>query len=841
VPLGRAPLSADHTVHLTRIWMWADTLSGGQLRGWSPTWFLGTPVGELYPVLGDMLVVGVRVASLGLLDWHQSYAIGLTLAFVIPAWAMLRVGRSLGLGPVPGLVAGALLLVDAGAYREGGWMYTMTFGVWPQHLSTGLTWLGLSELAIACTTEDDARVRRHIGAAALALGASLLAHPMAMLGIAIGGPLLVLVVGPRPLSNLRRTIPTALVGGALGVAVAAWWVLPMLQHRAWMASYGWMWQPLRWMAQEAAEGRWAQHMPTAVGTTIALGLLALAVAGGRRGRFFGAYALVLWLFAARDVLWWFRLDQLSEGFTHLQYQRFITAAKPGLWLAAGFAVGGAAHLARLAWTRRWPKPSIAGPLAAALGVAAAGLTGWMAIGTRQTMQEHHVGQVQLTRAPEPGPLDVAYPEVAQWLAERWAQREPGEFWRVTVVAPRNTHWFMDLPVLSGVPVYKQGFTPGDNFVHKPESARVEVLDAALVRYVIAPPRRGGRGGVVADFGDLRIIERPDAGQRPLAWLDGDGTVEVLEVADDGTPTRIRVTGTDGRTRLTLAVSGYPRWHVALDGVPLEGYEVPIFGDGAIATAADRRGTELRGGKAEGDDGTEPTLLAVDVSDGEVTISYRPRGVRDVVAGLVSLLAMALSIALIAPRGRDGGVGPRVTAAMKRLRPLGHPAVPLGLLALCSVWAWSHYAAARHEEDTRAVGRLLRGPVRVDGASAGMFKAGMLIRPAVVVDRRRGGPAQIELPQVRLGDALTGWLAIDDDAAKVRRNGSHRVRIEASTPEGVIVLQPDRPVPHQAGLRPIAIDTSQWSGQTVDLRVVVTSEGKSPPPLGFDLQLEAASP
>ena len=44
IPLGQMPLSADHTVHLTRTWMWAQELGSGNLRGWSPVWFLGTPV-----------------------------------------------------------------------------------------------------------------------------------------------------------------------------------------------------------------------------------------------------------------------------------------------------------------------------------------------------------------------------------------------------------------------------------------------------------------------------------------------------------------------------------------------------------------------------------------------------------------------------------------------------------------------------------------------------------------------------------------------------------------------------------------------------------------------------
>jgi hypothetical protein len=136
VPAGRMPLSADHTVHLTRITMFAEQLGQGRLRGWDTTWFFGTPVGELYPVLGDLVVVAIHGLGLGALSWPQAYALGLTVVFTTQGWAMLRVGRALGLGPVPGLVAALWLLADAGAYREGGWLYTVAYGVWPQALAT---------------------------------------------------------------------------------------------------------------------------------------------------------------------------------------------------------------------------------------------------------------------------------------------------------------------------------------------------------------------------------------------------------------------------------------------------------------------------------------------------------------------------------------------------------------------------------------------------------------------------------------------------------------------------------------------------------------------------------
>ena len=82
-------------------------------------WFFGTPVGELYPILGDYLVIVARIFSVGILDWPQAYAVGFTIAFLAQGWVLLRAGRTMGLGPWPGLVAAGLALLDVGSYREG--------------------------------------------------------------------------------------------------------------------------------------------------------------------------------------------------------------------------------------------------------------------------------------------------------------------------------------------------------------------------------------------------------------------------------------------------------------------------------------------------------------------------------------------------------------------------------------------------------------------------------------------------------------------------------------------------------------------------------------------------
>jgi hypothetical protein len=833
VPAGRMPLSADHTVHLTRIWMFAGELASGNLRGWSPVWFFGTPVGELYPVLGDLAIVLVRALSFGLLSWAQAYALGFSLVFVTQGWVMLRVGRALGLGPLPGLVAAFLVLGDAGAYREGGWEYTVLYGVWPQTLATSLTWLALAEIALAAQTEAVEKRRRRLAGAAAAVGAALLAHPMSMLSMALGVPLLVVMLGLWSRERLTRATTTGAITGVLGIMLAAWWLVPMLDHRAWMASYGWLWLPLDRMLLAAKKGHLAQNVPAAVTTACALGLVVVACVGSRFARFVGLYAIAAWVLASEDAVWSLRLDRISEGFTHIQYQRFVTLAKPGFFLMAGAVVGVAVQAGVAAWRRR---PRAVRAIALPMLAFATILIGWMAVDQTRVMKTRGVGRVQLVRATNLPELDQDYTALLEWLGERWTERD--RFFRATVHESRNAHWFMDAPVFSSTPLYKQGFTPGDNFVHKPEAGTPALLDRLQVRYVIGLRRQVRRGAdLVAELGAIKVFERHGWADRRVAWLDGPGTLELLE--DEPDRVRVRVRDSGNGTRLVFGIAGYPRWTLAGPDEAVEWFEVPAIGTGDVVTPADRRSGALRGGKAHGNDGTEPTLIAADVHDGEYTLDYRRRRSRDILASVLSLLGLVVVVSLSWPERRRGGV--RITrglaAVERRTRVLGHPLVLATFALIVTSQIAIRQARGRRAEATQAFGWLVEGRARASAMRPGFFKTDMLIRPAIRVQPRRRGPAAFEARDVPLDNVLHGWVAIDDDAAKVRGRGSHRLRIEVRhrADEAWTTLT-EQPVPHRPGRRLLAIPTDALAGSRVDLRIVVISTGDVPPALGFDFEL-----
>ncbi len=882
VPLGVMPMSADHTVHLTRIVLTAERLADhGALSGWEPTWFFGFPLGELYPQLGDLLILAIHTLGLGALDWPSAYALGFYVVFAIQGLVLIRVGRLFGLGPWPGLIAALLMLADAGFTREGGWMYTVYFGVWPQALATSLTYLGLGEIARALGWQsskvlaeelaeaparalDDGAGQRATVLAGICFGAALLAHPIALPSLAIGGLLILVTLVPRAPVPWRIGVARCVLAGLIGALLAAWWLVPMLQHKAWMASYGWLFAPLevmlRWLSED---GRWAQRMPAAVGFTALLGIGLASLGAGRVARFVALFAVVQWLLASDDAFWQLRLDRLSEGFTHIQYQRFLIGAKPGLFLCAGLAVIAPAGWARRLWLAREQTPSKWAAIGGALVLASisAGLAIWVIDDSRATIEEFEVGSVQTERVPGAPEFAAHYAEFLAWARAQWDAREHD--YRIAINTARNNHLFMDAPIWTATPQYKLGFTPGDNFVHKPESGRREVLDALGVRWIVGIDRSGrARPGEVARFGPI-WVRAHHGQQRGLAWLDGDGTLEIIEADLRGGLVRARVRDVRRGARVTFAIAGYPRWKLYVDGEPLEWYEEPVWGKGMPATISTREHGELRGGKARGDDGSEPTLIAAELpaglDDAELELRYDARGKLELFAELASLLGwLGVGLLLLRRESVDetegssrlrGGLR-RVTGATEaglrwletRLVTVVHPLTVCVLIPALLGAGIARWQQSAEREGPRLTAWVEAGAARVEHAKLGPLKTDMLIRPAVILRPRPGRPAIVELEVEELPDLLRGFAGLDDDQAQQNGRWSrHELRIDVRPRDaggagvGWSTIAKVS-VPHEPGRVKIAVETGQFAGRPVSLRIVDETRGKRLARLGINLDL-----
>lgn len=848
VPLGQAPLSKDHTVHLTRAWMWAQVLADGAPRGYSEVWFFGTPAGELYPILGDALVIAVRVLGLGLVSWHAAYAIAFTLVFVSQGWVMLRLARVCGLGVVGGVIAGTAVLVDAGAYREGGWVYTVEYGVWPQALANSMTYLALAEIIAALDAAEAQARTRAVVRAALAVAGAMLAHQISLPVLVLCCTLVLVVFGLRRRARFGEVAFVIAAAVGLGFALAAWWVLPMLSMRGWMVSYGWLWQPLQWMFDQALRGHLTQGMPAATGALVGFGLVAVAVRGSDGARAIVACGVVLWVWTSQDTLWRLRLDLFDRGFGQMQWQRFLIAAKPALFLAAA---GGVTLCVRatITWWRLGSRLRPAAALPATLVVV--GL-GWAVPGQLDVMARTSTGQPQIAVDPEDQGLAADYDAMAEHLRALWAA-DGEQNWRMTVAAQRNQHWFMDLPVRTGIPLYKQGFTPGDNFVHKPEAETPALLDRLGVRYVLTRKRASVRGAaVVATFGQLRLWERKSWVPVPAARVEGEGTVWVVADDPSGAGITVEVAGAAPGDRLIFDAAGYPRWSLTHEDAAVTWFEAPAIGDGPDATIAERRRGDLLGGKADGDDGTEPTLVAADAADGRWVLRYRVWRGLDVLAGLLSIAAAA-ALGVTWAQTRRAAVTPVFARVQARVAPALRPWMLGAAVALGGVFFVARTGSARATERLRAVGWLDAGDAVAHGAATGPLKTDMSIRPAIVVERRRipdrartdrtepqHPRATVTFGAVEVPERLTGWFALDDDAAKLRGDGKHHVSIVARGPAGDVTLFTTT-VRHQPGRVFVDAPTGTLAGTRADLVVTIDSQGHAPPPLGFDLDLGAPLP
>jgi hypothetical protein len=813
------PRSQDHTVHLARAWIVGQNLASGHVTGWSPTWFFGFPAGELYPVLGDLAVSSLRALTFGALPWPYCYALAFWCGYVLAALALVRASRVLGWGGAPGLVAALLFVLDPGETREGGYRFTAFFGVWLAPLAVSWTWLAMAKLH-AATQEPTVSGRRLLGVA-LPLSGALLAHPMTL-------PLLMAMMVPFVLLRPRKTWMRTIVAACLAVAIAgtltAWHLLPMMVHRAWTGNFGALHLGLQRMIEEAASGAWTTNMTAPVGVSITAGLVWAAARGDRFARFAAAAALLTWLLASREAFWLPRLDRFADAFAALQYQRFVMCAKPGFFLVTGVVVTAAV---RASWPRRDALRRRPARLAAALVTAA--WIAWLAHGTVTHAQAKAVG-APLHRgadAEASASFEESWSEYLAWAKQRWDERDG--FFRIAYqTVSRHGHGFADAPVFTGAPAFKIGSTPGESFVHRVESDRSAVLDRLRVRYLVTLVPT--RAKPVAKFGAISVIER--AVRDDVARIVGPGRVAIVQ--DDVDHVVVDVDGTDGSSRLELAIAGYPRWELLHDGEPVEWYEVPVVGSGPFATQAERRAGRFVAGVADRTEPTEPMLIAADARDGRWELRYR----RVLPVDLVGWLLFAAGIALVLVLRRPSM---QSTPWLDRLAAAVPPWLVLAGLAIAAAFPVRRWFERRAAEAHLASAQL-DDAVEVAGIEACALEIDRILGPAACVDPG-GSRATATFTDRWVGaEPLTGYVAIDDSSRE--RRGHARLEISARTDGGDWIPIYGEAVRFSRPRQDLAIDLSRFEpGTRIDLRVdlvdLVDLDAERTR-LGFDFDLPAST-
>ena len=338
--LGRPPATRDHGIHYfqTRL-LWDTFIPEGRLWGWSDALGAGYPYGESYPILGYLLGGLPHALSFGLIGPRASYALGIAITWALGTiavgWLAQTIVGSLRRGEaLPGrwafCVGGLLWLFDAGASRQGGWNYLMFHGVWPQMFSAVLWALSLT-LGVRALERPSPR---RIAAAALVLGASVMAHPFGMLAAAASAGLLLVVVLVSPLDMPAPLRTWALVhAGAAAASLGV--VLVFFGSAGAMARSPVQWSPLGQLSYEAlSHGLFPTHWAW-LGPLFILGVAAVV----RRPTTVGVFALLLAaalvVLGSHESMTVLRLDLLVSGFKNLQFPRYTIELKPVM-----FALGG---------------------------------------------------------------------------------------------------------------------------------------------------------------------------------------------------------------------------------------------------------------------------------------------------------------------------------------------------------------------------------------------------------------------------------------------------------------------------------------------------------------------
>jgi hypothetical protein len=472
--MGYKPFAHDHPVHLHKAWLFfEDIIWRGKLSGWSSFWAFGYPAGELYPPGTDLWVSLFRILSLGHSSWEISYAWAFAGFFAFGGYALFRWGAR-WFSPVAGFAAACFWLLDSGGISEGGWIYTVQFGVWAQALGLAFFVLGLAHLKPLLETSKGI-AWKPILCSSVWFGLGLLTHQTNVLLMALGLGCICLAriadMGGiwRHGGNYWRTAARdiwriALVGG-LGLALAAFWLCPMLLHKSWTNNIGkpgislsLVWHRL-WTTGSVFDRGWAVVSCLAI-----LGL----ILGWRKYRswvlFLALFAATFFFFGTTAAYEWLSLASISPDFTKLIYHRLLIPAKIAVFLLAGLGL-------QQIWTCRTNPLDFATGRVQWRAIAqyglALGLTGW-AIFTA-------VGQFYTLRTKGLAALRLAYPD-DYWQQNyrqftNWATNQKkleSDFYRIAIIANRNDHRLMGSSVIHRTPLYKMGYTPVKLFRHFPE-------------------------------------------------------------------------------------------------------------------------------------------------------------------------------------------------------------------------------------------------------------------------------------------------------------------------------------------------------------------------------------
>lgn len=839
-PLARGymPWMADHTVHQYKAYVLAEHLiPSGRLMGWSHLSGSGFPAGQLYPILGDLWVTVVRYLTFGQLSWETTYAWALLLVLLFTNLVPYYVGRRL-FGPVAGLVAGLLVLTDLGGFREGGWTFTVRYGVWPLALAVSLGLLSLERLRALSTTRDLSGVVSFAAVAAL----GLLAHPFNLILLAAAVPLFCIYQHlwyRKPFVWLK-----SLGAMGLGLGLCSFWLVPYLARAGdYSAKVSNLWKSLPAIGTDVLEGGLFEGFwPWA----LVLGALgAVVVVFERRpfGRFLGALSALLLAGASITVYAGTDVESWLGSIRHVQFQRLVIFVKLIWAVSAGYLVqrvfvglpssadgGEARPVVRTPSIPEHPRRRLRHRITQAAGLlVAAPLVSPIVTGF---VTQRLIPLTRIETRQSGVPFHDDFVALLEEIETREASSE--SFFRVAYWTGFNDHSLANGPVLSGLAQVKCSFIPGETFRFLANSSPSEVprtpkdFEVLNVKYILAnrplPQSLSKESVLIARRGRLSLHELQRYSRARATLLSSKdpaeekaGKVEVEEVGPE--TIRLRVSDLSEPTELVVHTAAFANWRASQSGRELQ--------------------IEPYDGLAPNVDG----LMKVTVTNGVVTFAYVQQPI-DWVAKLLTLLALAIAV-LLALAHREVGWPARAKDRIfslgrryeKHVRYAGVGVACVVVLALIAArlradrlpergrsLTWELDGASvyvqSHDETRRCRffidGRFLCGPKPYQWVGPVAEEWNLKNRRGLWAHPHRDATLVIEFPEVPMGGALSiEWGILESGSG-----GRAAVHLDVFV-NGKRVGQASRRARGWSG--PKKIDVSNWQGKEATVRFEIKAD------------------
>jgi hypothetical protein len=221
----------------------SNLLHHGQLTGWDPEWYDGFPLYTFYFPLPGLITVVINAVVPYNVAFKLVTVLG-TLTLPVCAWAF---GRMAGLrDPGPGCLAAATLpfLFEPSFTIYGGNILSTLAGEFSFSLSLSVALLFLGVAA------SGLRTGRHRALAAVLFAVTLLCHLLPALFAAAGAVVWLLLDadvvrgvhrglrGTLARRRWARRLGWAVVAGAVGIGLTAWWLVPFGTEQAYTTNMG---------------------------------------------------------------------------------------------------------------------------------------------------------------------------------------------------------------------------------------------------------------------------------------------------------------------------------------------------------------------------------------------------------------------------------------------------------------------------------------------------------------------------------------------------------------------------------------------------------------------------